>query len=121
MRARSWALLLADVVAVALFPLVAIPAEAVGGFYLVAPPASQSGAAGGNAVNVSAPLSRWERLGTFELNADCFAALAGYRNATRNRVQGSSLGREAPYLAALLEQARAEHARCVFANDPRLR
>jgi hypothetical protein len=48
---------------VVLLLLAAIQAEATTGFYLVAPPAGPAGAAGGAAVNLSAPLSSWERRG----------------------------------------------------------
>ena len=72
-------------------------------------------------MNLSAPLRQWEHRGSFDTSAACFQALAGYRIETRSRLQGSSLGPEARSLAAALEHARAEHARCVYANDPRLR
>jgi hypothetical protein len=77
-----------------------------------------SGAAGGNAVNLSAPLSSWERRGFYDASAACFSALNAYRIETRSRLQGSP---EAGSAVALLEQTRAEHTRCVYANDPRLK
>jgi hypothetical protein len=120
MRVLFSALLRAGVVVVALL-FVAIPSRAADGFYLVAPPAVPSGAAGGNAVNLSAPLSSWERRGFYDASAACFSALNAYRIETRSRLQGSSPGPEVGSGAALLEQSRAEHARCLYANDPRLK
>jgi hypothetical protein len=116
MRVLFSALLRAGVVVAVLF--VAIPSRAADGFYLVAPPAVPSGAAGGNAVNLSAPLSSWERRGFYDASAACFSALNAYRIETRSRLQGSP---EAGSAVALLEQTRAEHTRCVYANDPRLK
>jgi hypothetical protein len=108
-------------IVVGLLLLVAIQAEAAVGFYLVAPPAGPSGAAGGNAVNLSAPLSSWERRGSYDTSAACFSELNAYRIETRSRLQSSSLGPEQRHSAAALEHLRATSARCVYSNDPRLR
>src|SRR5260370_37737731 len=88
MRALFSALLLAGVVVVGLL-FVAIPSGAADGFYLGAPPAVPAGAAGGNAVNLSAPLSSWERRGFYDASAACFSALNAYRIETRSPLHGS--------------------------------
>ena len=101
--------------------LAAIPAEPAADFYLIAPPVSQPRQVGGSDMNLSAPLRQWERRGSFDTSAACFAALDAYRAETSSRLEGSSLGPEARSSAAALEHARATFARCVYANDPRLR
>src|SRR5260370_24178494 len=115
MRALFSALLLAGVVVVGLL-FVAIPSGAADGFYLVAPPAVPSGAAGGNAVNLSAPLSSWERRGFYDASAACFSALNAYRIETRSRLQGSP---EAGSRVALRQQTPAQPPRGVSATAPR--
>src|SRR5260370_15311998 len=117
MRALFSALLLAGVVVVGLLLLVASLSGAADGFYLVAPPAGPSGAAGGNAVNLSAPLSSWERRGFYDASAACFSALNAYRIETRSRLQGSP---EAGPAVALPPETRAPHTRCVRADEPPL-
>src|SRR5260370_38640002 len=111
MRALFSALLLAGVVVVGLLLLVASLSEAADGFYLVAPPAGPSGAAGGNAVKLSAPLSSWERRGSYDTSAACFSALNAYRIETRSRLQGSSPGPEARAGPAPPRQTPAEGRR----------
>jgi hypothetical protein len=101
--------------------LAAIPAEAAADFYLIAPPVTSPSPAGGSDMNLSAPLRQWERRGSFDTSAACFAALNAYRAETSSRLEGSSLGPQARSSAAALEHARATFARCVYANDPRLR
>jgi hypothetical protein len=108
-------------VVVALLLLAATQAGAAGDFALIAPPVSQPSQAGGSDMNLSAPLRQWERRGSFDTSAACFAALNGYRSETSSRLQGDSLGSEQRSISAALAHARAEHARCVYANDPRLR
>src|SRR5260370_35182985 len=116
MRRVFSALVLACGVGVGL-RFVAIPSGAADGFYLVAPPAVPSGAAGGNAVNLSAPLSSWERRGFYDASAACFSALNAYRIETRSRLQGSP---EAGPAVALPPETRAPHTRCVRADEPPL-
>jgi hypothetical protein len=108
-------------VVVGLLLLAVIPAEAAGDFALIAPPTGRPGQAGGSDMNLSAPLRQWERRGSFETSAACFAELNAYRAETSSRLQGSSLGPETRDSAAALEHARATFARCVYSNDPRLR
>jgi hypothetical protein len=96
-------------------------AQAAADFYLIAPPVSSPSRAGGSDMNLSAPLRQWERRGSFDTSAACFAALNAYRAETSSRLQGSSLGLETRSSAVALEHARATFARCVYANDPRLR
>jgi hypothetical protein len=108
-------------VAVGLLLLTGSQAEAAADFYLIAPPASQPSQASGSDMNLSAPLRQWERRGSFDTSAACFAALNAYRAETSSRLEGSSLGPEARSSTAALEHARATFARCVYANDPRLR
>jgi hypothetical protein len=108
-------------VVVGLLLLVATPAEAAGAFALIAPPVSQLSQAGGSDMDLSAPLRQWERRGAFDTSAACFAALNAYRSETSSRLQGSSSGPEHDSIVAAVEHARAENARCVYANDPRLK
>ena len=108
-------------VVVGLFLLAAIPAEAAADFYLIAPPVSSPNRAGGSDMDLSAPLRQWERRGAFDTSAACFAALNAYRSETSSRLQGSSSGPEHDSIVAAVEHARAENARCVYANDPRLK
>jgi hypothetical protein len=82
------------------------------GTYLIMPPPKFAG--DHFQINFAAPLSKWDQLRLFKSDAECEAALESYRQKPPGGLP-AMLGSRADAIAAM----RA--ARCVSANDPRVK
>lgn len=71
-------------------------------WYLLLPPLRHDGT-----VNMSAPLSKWKRLGNYDTSDDCETALSDIRSRW--------VGHEPNF------PAKTDEARCISSDDPRLK